>query len=116
MCIQICVCVYMSILTLPWLLKLEFVKVFLLKLTRGSSFGLDTNSAVGTDQLLFASMHDTAVLPLVCLSRLLLSELAKVYSLGLCLAQAVLFCSLMLDQGVVVCSSHRHAHFPVSGV
>lgn len=109
--IDIYVCVYMSVLTLPWLLKLEFVKDFLLKLTMGSSFGSNTNSTVGTDRLLFASMHDTAALPLVCLSGLLLPpELAKVYSL--CLAWAVLFCSLMLDQGVVARSSHTYS-FPL---
>lgn len=67
-CIYVCVCVYMSTLTLPWLLKLEFVKVFLLKLTVGLYFGSNTNSAVGTDQLLFASVCDTAALPLVHVS------------------------------------------------
>lgn len=64
---RIYVCVHLSILTLPWLLKFEFVKDSLLKLTMGSCFGSDINSAVRTDQLLFASMRDTAVLPLVCI-------------------------------------------------
>lgn len=73
----------------------------------GSPFGSDTTSAVGADRLLFTIACDAAVWALVSLSRFLLSELAKVYSLGLCLAPDVIF----LQHGVVPCSSSPTCSF-----
>lgn len=88
-----------------------------MKLIMGSPFGSDTTSAVGADRLLFTSACHAAVWALVSLSRFFLSELAKVYSLGLYLARDVIFLQHGVGSGCCTLLIVTHTLiFPVSGV